>query len=433
MKFLRILKHYMKGIRLSALVLTIMMTWAMLSGVIAIAKLQNIRSDVRALSGADSENLYILNNFSSMKSLMLGDDRDMAKDTEAALEAHAAIEQVFTVRVVNPVIYNGSAISIVLYEPEMLEALPGLKKLGIDFSDQPNGCILGSKTFSGLDIGDTIQLNFSKQVMDPKSASFPVAGHLNSPYRRLGLSVSATTLYAADLFEDGDTILMQSTDRVMEQLESVAKRIEYDRNLIVQFKSGISDAEKEQVLTEIAPDYLRFSLDEVIGNAEAQISKTLKQELPFPTFLAISSLVAYLSLVILSFKKKEKDAAILALCGCSIRKQTALAFCAFQLFSLFPILINIAFVILWPKIQWMSSLALYTKLGISAETIMANPDFFGWMDQALFNLEHGITVDNSGFIVIALYYIITCAIALAAAIGAAKKKSPLNYLRGVTQ
>lgn len=430
MKFLRILRQYMKGIRLSAFVLTVMLTWAMISGVVAIAKLQNIRSDVRALSGADSKNIYILNNFASSQSLVLGSNRDMVKNTEAALEAQDAIDQVFTVRVVNPVIYNGSTISIVLYEPEMFEALPGLKKLGIDFDDQPDGCILGSKTFLGYNIGDRIQLNFSKQVMNPKLASFPVAGHLKSPYRKLVLSLSATSMAAADLFEDGDTILMQSTDRVMEQLESVVKRIEYDRNLIVKFKKGVSDAEKERIFTEIVPDYLPFCLDDLIRNTESQISTTMKQELPFPVFLATSSLIAYLSLVVLTFKKKERDLAIMTLCGCSARKRTAITFCSFQVFSLFPILINIGFVLLWQKIQWMD---IYRSFIFSNEAIMENQELVTKLQTLCHIFDNSITVDNSGFIIISLYYLFTCVIALSVSIGTVKKNSPLNYLRGVTR
>lgn len=430
MKFLCILKHYMKGIRFPVLILAVMLTWAMLSGVIAIAKLQNIRSDVRAFYGADAENLYVLNSFSNPSALSIGENEDLTQKMEAALEDQEAVEQVYTVRVVNPVLYNGISISIVLYEPGMLNAIPGLKKLGIDFGKQADGCILGSKVFAGIETGDVIQLSFSNQAMDSEKLSFPVAGQLKSPYRRLSLSLSATTLYAEDLFETGDTILMQSTDAVMEQLESVAKRIDYDKNLIVQFKPGVSETEKSRILTEIAPDYLYHSLEDVIGVSKAQISRTLKQELPLPIFLAIVALVAYLSLVILSIKKKERDLAVLALCGCSTRKCLMISLCSFQNFLVLPIIINSAFVIFWQKIQWVE---VFSKIVADNPAIMHDQESLTKLHTIISVLDSNITVDNSGFVIIILYYLITCAIAFFAVAGAAKRKSPRDQLRGVLQ
>ena len=67
MKFISILRYYMKGIRLSAAVLSLMLLWALFSGVIAYGSIQRIYSDINLLQSERTENTSILMYFLSNK------------------------------------------------------------------------------------------------------------------------------------------------------------------------------------------------------------------------------------------------------------------------------------------------------------------------------------------------------------------------------
>ena len=423
MKFIKILRHYMKGIRLSALVLTVMLTWAMLWGVAVYGKVQNIGADLEVLKSGDTDNASLVVYFPNESDLLSGDDGEYAQTVEAALEAETIVEDVFSIRVANPVSYGGEGISIVLYEPGMTEFFPGLKKYGVDFEDDPNGCILGSTMFGGLNAGDTVSLKFSG-----KTADFSVAGHMTSPYRRMTLSSSSTEPRASHLFKEGDLVIMQATDTVVEQLTALAKRIEYDCNLIVVFTEDSTAEERQQVLETAAPKSLCYSFNEIIENSEADVAATLKEEFVQPLFFAISTAVAYMSITILTFKKKEKDTAILYLCGCSRRKCTAIHFVVFQIFALIPLLINVLFVLLWPRIEWD-----YVPFMFRLKLDYGVTDELYFIIYRMFHFLESITVNTACLSVAFGYYICAAVISIIAVLFSMARHTPLTYLRGASQ
>ena len=63
MKRISILRHYMKGIRLQALVLMVMLTWAMLWGVAVYGKVQYINADLSVLKSGDTDNASLVMYF----------------------------------------------------------------------------------------------------------------------------------------------------------------------------------------------------------------------------------------------------------------------------------------------------------------------------------------------------------------------------------
>lgn len=433
MKFLSLLGKYLKGIRLSALFLALMMTWTIFTGMLAYGQSEYLLSDRKVIESADTHNAYMLMYFPSGEEVISGDSAEKTKQTEAVLEQEALIEHVFSIRVANPVNYEGYGISIVLYEPEMLDFFPELQKLGFDFADCPDGCILGSKTFKSLDAGDTITLNFSNNVMSPKQASFPVAGHISAPYRQLDFSASATTPYAGDLLSQQEAVIMLATDTVLEKLEPLVRRMEHDRNLLVVFEDSTGAQEQMQLLQELAPDYYPVALDQIVENSKKAAADTLKKEMPQPLFLTVSSLAAYLSVLILTFKKKEKDMAVMQLCGGSRRTCGLLTFAVFQLISLLPVLLNVGIVQLWPYTSRLdrifSDLLFSISLGPNASSLQ--PLFYfiahiqGVLDQS--------RLTASSYLVILGYYGITTVIALLVTVGTMKRHTPISYLKGASQ
>ena len=427
MKFIILLHKYMKNVRLSALVLALMMTWAVFGGIVAYGRAESVLSDTRVLNSAATGNAYMLMQFPSREDIMSGSDQDKAEEMEKVLESEALIEQVFSIRVANPVAYNGYSISIVLYEPEMLAFFPELKRMGIDFSKNPDGCILGSKTFAALNTGDTIELNFSKTANTLKQASFQVAGHITPPYRRMSFATSASMPYAGDLFQEGDAVIMQATDTVMEQINTYARRIDCNTNLMVVFRKGTSQEEQDALLQRVAPAWFAVPLEQILSNSKQIMKNTLKQELPQPLFLAGASLVAYLSIVILTIKKKEKDIAVLYLCGASPRRCATLSFAAFQLIALFPVAVNIAIIHFWPTLSWNS--ASYIPIDTSSAFGVHMIDYIRFLLRVLEETRLGA---SSLWIVLG-YYLITVVISVTVTVGTMKKHTPITYLKGASR
>ena len=260
MKFLHTLWHYQKGIRLASFVLALLLIWAIMAGVLSYARVQNLTTGLQILKSAQSENAYFSMHFSTGEELVSGDDQEMAKDLEKALEAEEMVQTVFSIRTVNPVSYNGTGLSITLYEPEMIEFFPALKQLGIDFSRAPDGALLGSPIFSGLEAGEEVTLHFAKQASNPKPQKFPVAGNLPTPCQKMSFNYSSTYLTAEGLFQEGEAILMQSTEQVMEKLKGYARRIDHNSNLIVVFKEGYAEEECRTLLSKLAPSNMTLSL-----------------------------------------------------------------------------------------------------------------------------------------------------------------------------
>ncbi len=424
MKFLHTLWNYQKGIRLSSFVLALLLVWAIMAGVLTYAQVQNLTTGLQVLKSAQSENTYFSMHFSTGDEIVSGDDQEMTKDLEATLEAEEMVETVFSVRTVSPVAYKSEGITITLYEPEMLAFFPALKQLGIDFSQEPNGVILGSTIFSDIAAGETVTLNFSKQANNPKAQAFPVAGNRRTPCLKMTLSSASTALIAANLFVEGGSVLMQSTEQVMDQLKGYARRIEYDCSLIVVFKEGYAEEECRALLSRLAPSNMTLSLGEVIENSKSSVSNTFKQQLPQPLFLAISSLFAYFSILILNFKKKERELSIVYILGGSRKKCAMLSLAHFLSSAAVPLLLSSLFVLFWSNLErYLESLkhlfdagsSLYRVFNILS--IQANIDGIG----------------PSCLIIIGAYLAITVCIALAVTLGAMSRHTPLTYMKGASQ
>ena len=424
MKFLHTLWHYQKGIRLASFVLALLLVWAIMAGVLSYARVQNLTTGLQILKSARNENTYFSMHFSTGEEFVSGDDQEMAKDLEKALEAEEMVQTVFSIRTVNPVSYNGTGLSITLYEPEMIEFFPALKQLGIDFSRAPDGAILCSPIFSGLEVGEEVTLHFAKQANNPKPQTFPVAGNLPVPCQMMTLSLASTALTADGLFQEGEAILMQSTEQVMEKLKGYARRIDHNSNLIVVFKEGYAEEDCRALLSKLAPSNMTLSLGEVIENSEITASNTLKQHLPQPLFLAFSSLFAYFSILILNFKKKERELSIVYILGGSRKKCAMLSLAHFLSCAAVPLLLSSLLVLYWYNLErCLNDMQRFFTPG-------------GPMYRLLNILMLQVNIDGVGpacLVIVAAYLVVTAGIALAVTFGAMAKHTPLTYMKGASQ
>ena len=439
MKFLHLLSHYRRGIRFYSFVMAVLMTWAMFWAAAVYGRTQYLASDLNIVSGSDMENAYFLCYFPTKEDFIQGKDMEYAAYVEQALEAETGVNAVFSIQIASPASYLGNPVSVVLYEPELLEFFPRLKDWGLDFSADPDGCILtgqlseeesDEESAAALSVGDEIVLKFSG-----KEAVFSLAGRLQAPYRRMTLSVSATHPQTGDLFVEGKAILMQRTDTVMGKLKTLARKFEYETSLIAVFDETVPQAQRELLLKETAAGYMCFPLSELMQNTRKQVSDTLKQELPQPIFLAISAAVAYMSIAVLTFQKKQQALAQFYLCGASRGKCAAIVFATSQQLAVLPVLLNVLVIYLWPRIDWNSFAP--TRL------VAINPEFMAWgmeNQQLLGDLQSlhqfastQIVLRPECLSVVLWYCILTMLISLGVTVGVMRKYTPHAFLRGVSQ
>lgn len=420
MKTIKLLQSYLRGIRLQAVALAIIMTWSVFCTVYMWGKIQNIYTDLNVIKNSNYKNAYYLALFSTKEDILLGQDEVYAAETECILEAEEIVDSVLSIRTANPVSYNNKGISISIIEPEMVEFFPEIKNMGIDFSQHPDGCILAGKQFEDLSAGEGIDLKISG-----KSVSLEVAGKIKEPYRRLSLSTASTIPQAETLFSDGEIIVMQRTESTQKRVEALAARVNIDTNLIVLFQDGTSTDEREDLLSNLAAEYVCVPLEELVARSEVEIGRALKKEMPLPAFLVIASVVAHLSVAILTFKKKEREMAITYLCGGSRRKCAGLVLAVIQLYSFIPIMINIILIWIWPKLNLTKTWAYSVLPEASTEIIRI---------RARIATLYGIVeIPRTWPIIVGLYYLVTTIITLSITILTIRKKSPVTYLRGVSQ
>lgn len=428
MKFIRLLSHYRRGIRLYSFLMAVLMTWSMLWGVAVYGRIQYLTSDLEVISSADVENAYYLCYFPTKEEFTEGKDMEYAAYVEQALEAETGVESVFSIQVITVVHIGETRANLTLYEPEMLAFFPGLKKLGLDFTEKPGGAILAGQVSAPA--GEEVILRVSG-----KKAAFSVAGQLQVPYRWMTFSVSATNPHAGDLFSDGAAVLMQRTEAVEAKLQTLTNRVNCDANLMVVFDENTTVSQQKALLKEMAAGYMVFPLAELVENSKSQVADTLKQELPQPLFLAISATVAYLSIAVLIFQKRQQALAQLYLCGASRRKCAVVVFAVFQMLAVVPILLNILFIFLWPQIDW--NVLSPTRL------MLENPEFMAWAMEhqqllgVLVKLHYlagpSIAVRPACLWIVFGYYILTLLISLGTTVGVMRKYTPHTFLKGVSQ
>lgn len=417
MKFFTMLRSYLKGIRFLGITLAVLMTWAIFCGVLAYGKVQYIRSDVDVLASGKEENAYLLSYFPNAADIANGFGQDDIKQIESDLESNNLVEDVFSIRVVSPVQYNGKTVTLLLYEPRMLDFFPGLQKTGLDFSDAPNGCILSGEQYSGIKAGDTIGLRIGGEPL-----SFPVSGLLKAPYHRMSLTSSSTLPITEDLFAEDDAIIMQATDEVLEMLRSSAKQITYNTNLIAVFEGQTTKESREALLQQTAPKYIYCALETLIENSQEKISKTLKQELPLPIFLAAISSFAFFSVSMLVYKKKQRELAVYYLCGLSRFKSGLVNLAVYQLFTVVPVVINIILIQIWPRINWHA---------MFVESLL-NPDAPATLTRFL-NFFGSFRINNTCLIVVFGYWAVFSVISIAVTLCTTINSTPITYLREVSE
>ena len=435
MKFLQSVHQFKKGIRLYAFFLSFLMLWAMLCGIAAFGKLRYYSLHQEIFSTCDVEST----NFLTLKY----DPFSLAKQ-EASLEALPNVQYVFSTHTAYLLSYNGIPVKVVLYEPEMLEYFPKLKLLGIDFSKNPNGCILGRSLSAGSEITLTSDHGKYQQPVadyattEHREAAFPVIGYLNTPYQYMtlggdDLSYGNPPPDLELLFQDDPVVLMQKTEEVMEKLTALTPMVEHDDGFLVVFKLGLTVEEQRTQLVEASVSNIR-PLSLLEQYSQTAYREALKEELPQPLLLAATALVAYLSIAILILQKKQQALAQMYLCGASQRRCGAVAFAALQSVCLLPVILCTVFIFLWPKLYWPALQPLNLAVnGGYAQWLFQNPDLLALWTGITEYLSRSVLISPDCILVVLGYWLLTVVISLLLTLGFLKKHTPVTCLKGAAQ
>ncbi|MGN0378487.1 MAG: hypothetical protein ACI4EU_02730 [Butyrivibrio sp.] len=401
MKFFYLLHNFFKKIRFPSIVLAIMMSFSILMGTMTVSRIRSVTYNYNVIKNT-SPQLFLAEVFLSSDDYKSpGISGQKTKKLIDSLESLPAVNYAYTICIANPVSFNGKGTSIVLIDPHMLTDFPALENMGLDYSACENGCILAGNAFDSVS-GDTIELEFYNP--DNHTESFTVCGHMSYPAKMINLSHSKTAATTADdILIDTNSVIMQATDEVLDRLSQISQ-ITFENNCIFSLDSNASEEEIERI-TEFTDNYgkaVQFSVIE--QNTRHDLTTRMKELLPRPMFLLLASIIAYLSMTILLFKRKEKELSICYLCGFGTAKCAVLSVAAAVVISAVPTLANMIFILVF--------YCLSRKGMISSE---------------------GFYISGSSLLPVALYFVLTVIVSAVAVVISMRHKTPASYIRSVSE
>jgi len=349
MKFLRKIASYTNGVRLALAALALIMTVALIMGILVVSQVRYIRSNYEIVSATtgDTDRLYYYMSTQYMYGGITG-----SGTTVEELENLPGMAGVY------PVYSVGSAIrivegekepcTIILFHPRLLELFPAM---GLDFSD-PNGVILASSAFRDVVPGESFELYFSKEK---RTEVLSAVGWRPYPYRYMGFQHGGTNITVNDLFGSGQSLLMIATEENMARMAELAY-VTPSTYFLFEIEADATQEQTEALLHEISRTGIAVSLTDLLADTETAMDEQLRDLLPMPLFLLTVSTFAYFSTQILIFKKKEQDLAISYLCGGTRFGCTVTALGAFGIVSLVPIGLSIGTVAILPVFDWLNLL-----------------------------------------------------------------------------
>ena len=403
MRYIKKLGAYMRGMRVLILFIVIILTVVMFIGVMSFAYINDALLEYRIVKNNNLKNAYYYARTISYSDLIGKNIDQTIKETYFSIKNDPIVENAYTTIVANYARYNGNVYSVVLYDPELVGAFPGLEKLGITFSGEENECVLSSQDFSNLRVGDRFEaeLFFGSE---PNRIAFIVSSHLVSPYKQLEFGGSGTNLIASDMFSNNPGIIIQADEAVIDQLSHYTD-IKYYPDVLFTIKDGVSDSDTSALISSLSIEGTVESLDDIIGNTEELIRSSFLRIYIKPLVYLIASLFALFSIVILMVRRKSPEMAIAYLTGASRKSIFAQVAGVCFVITVIPTIINIAFVCTAPELNWRGKILGF---GISEEYISSD---LVW--------------------IVLLYFVLAVIISAAAMAVSMSGKSPLAYLKSL--
>ena len=152
-------------------------------------------------------------------------------------------------------------------------------------------------------------------------------------------------------------MLMQATDKVLSEFDYIY----YNKTgFIFTIKPGASDYDRNKLLQDMQYQGNVESLENMLSAARDELKTTIINQLPLPVFVLLSTLIAYLSMVVLMIRKKQAEMAVAFICGASKNKLVAEMICACCLITLLPCAVNLLVLLYIPDMVYYGTASLLT-------------------------------------------------------------------------
>lgn len=238
MKFLTALNSYIRDSVLPMIILAIMLTFSILLLVTTVAQVGYIMYDYDVVASAELDNAYYISNVMSAEEFneWYITPYDEVSEKFETMRSDPSVESVFTVRSITSSFYGNRQLSIVIFEREMLDYFPELKKSGLNFTDDPYGCILATPELNSYKEGDTLEMSLSGAGSATQALN--VLGHVSYPYHGMTFSSGGNNIDVSSLFSESGGVFMLYSDELMATLMERNAEIKYNPGYMVVFKDA---------------------------------------------------------------------------------------------------------------------------------------------------------------------------------------------------
>ena len=349
MRYLKRLRSYIKGSLIPVAAIILAFTFSIWTGVRAFSYYYDISLNYRIVKNNTLKNAYFWAKAIGPSDFSSNSLDEFMKQAIERLRSDERIDKLFFISGTSPVKYKGKGITIGFYEEGITDAFPELKNMGMDFSDDPDGCILASRIFNDVRTGSDFEI-----ICGPPgntAVTMHSIGHLVYPYKHLYFGGGGTKLSANDLFAPGDCLLMQATETNISRFSQLTSII-YSPDILFSLKDNVTSEEINDITTWLSDYGTLDTLDSIIENSRQDLQITLKKELLRPAVFMCASLVAFFSISIYMSKMKEKELAVGYICGASRKRLTLFVVSVNCITALIPALANICFILMAPNLHW---------------------------------------------------------------------------------
>ena len=420
MKFIRLLGNFYRRNIVGAVILFCVITFSLflMIDVMGIVRYIAYSRDVFVHSGLNG--CYYFMSVSSST-----EDRD--KETKQVLEKvkqTEGVNQVFSLSgasLIHDTLYIVGATAM---SPEFAARFRPAMESGqwlADNYDLPPGtfpAVAVASKMKDVHVGDTLEFTVPRWKYDESGnragttvttkASFYIVGTLGDfgyvPF--LGYSGSNVTTDNF-LHPSMDGLIFLDTPETQELVMRDNPGNLTDVNWFVLLDDGLTQEQQDACLTELKAYGQIASTGDILANTDDLIHWQLKISLPYPLFAIIVSTFCFFSLSILFVQKKLEEASVYALCGCSNKKNFAIAAVGLGLIG--------------------------TLACLTASIVMAKY-YEDYKFLALINMQdYNIYVDYKSYLYLFAYLVLMLAISLAVPFLARRKMSPIELYRRKTQ
>ena len=436
MKKLRLIWSYSQGVRLAAMILLVVSCYALYSAVNVVRSLKTAYDNYAFIRDADLHAAYSFVNWNMPRNdeeweqhdnfwLENGDEKLFRSMKESPAVEALGLRGIYNQplysieyydpenpdAVPDPAIYfeDGSttnqyesAVLIHTINPGMFEFFPNLKEM-LPFKNPRGIYIVGDEVFKGVRAGDTIrcytptikEMNMEDpNVIDSYPgfiAEFSVEGRYGLPFIMPCMSPGGTSAVEKSIVDRQEKpfLLMLDTEENIEWLSSIGfKQWHHDFSFYIRYKEDATKEEIAEVEAMYTPLGGLVSLEEVQKNLVSHLKDIFLDLLPGAILRTSIMLLCYVSLIVLTVKKKRKEIAVSYICGATKEKNAGMITALLFLVTVPAGLLNLLYIYLAPNMRKLAKqhfdpsfmhfvrdrISVYTVLGYFAVMLL-----LGWI------------------------------------------------------